>query len=56
MNTVEVSFVLPCLNEAQTLEGCLHAALRCIDENRLSAEVIVADNGSSDGSQELARR
>jgi glycosyltransferase involved in cell wall biosynthesis len=56
VNTVEVSFVLPCLNEAETLQGCLRAALRCIEENRLTAEVIVADNGSSDGSQELARR
>src|SRR4051812_11682377 len=53
---VEVSFVLPCLNEARTLEPCIRAARRCIDENGLSAEVVVADNGSTDGSQELARR
>jgi hypothetical protein len=55
-DAVEVSFVMPCLNEARTLEHCIRAALRCIEENGLSGEVIVADNGSTDGSQELARR
>ena len=53
---VEVSFVLPCLNEAQTLEGCIRAAERCIEQNRLRAEIVVADNGSTDGSQDLARQ
>jgi glycosyltransferase involved in cell wall biosynthesis len=52
---VEVTFVMPCLNEAETLAGCVKAARRCIEENRLSAEIIVADNGSTDGSQALAR-
>lgn len=55
-DTVEVSFVMPCLNEALTIERCVQAAFRCIAEHRLSAEVIVADNGSTDGSQALARR
>jgi hypothetical protein len=55
-DAIEVSFVLPCLNEAETLEGCLREALRCIDEHGLAAEIIVADNGSTDGSQEIARR
>ena len=53
---VEVSIVMPCLNEAQTIEGCIAAAVRAIEENGLSAEVIVADNGSTDGSQEMSRR
>lgn len=52
---VELSFVMPCLNEAETLAGCIDAARRCIEENGLSAEVIVADNGSTDGSQQIAR-
>src|SRR3954471_1945566 len=52
----EVSFIMPCLNEARTLEGCIQAARRCIDEHRLDGEVIVADNGSTDGSQSLAAR
>jgi hypothetical protein len=53
---VEVAFVMPCLNEALTLEACIAAARRCIDRHGLAAEVIVADNGSTDGSQALARR
>jgi glycosyltransferase involved in cell wall biosynthesis len=53
---VEVSFVMPCLNEAETLEGCIRAATRCISENSLSAEIIIADNGSTDGSQSIAVR
>ena len=53
---VEVTFVLPCLNEAETLEGCIDAVQRCIQANHLSAEIIVADNGSTDGSPEIAGR
>lgn len=51
---VEVSFVLPCLNEAETIAGCIAAAMTCIRENNLAAEVIIADNGSTDGSQAIA--
>jgi hypothetical protein len=53
---IEVSFVMPCLNEVRTLENCIKAARRCIDQNGLRGEVIIADNGSTDGSQDLARR
>ena len=53
---VEVSFVMPCLDEAETLETCISAAQRCIESHGLAGEIIVADNGSSDGSQEIARR
>ena len=53
---IEVSFVLPCLNEAETLEGCLLEARRCIEDHGLAAEIVVADNGSNDGSQEIAER
>lgn len=53
---VEVSFVMPCLNEAETIERCVQAAFKCIKDHNLSAEVVVGDNGSTDGSQELARR
>ena len=55
-DAVEVSFVMPCLNEARTLEGCLKAAQRCIDEHGLAAEIVIADNGSTDGSQAIAER
>jgi hypothetical protein len=53
---IEVSFVMPCLNEAETLEACIEAAKRCISENMLSAEIVIADNGSVDGSQAIAER
>lgn len=53
---VEVTFVLPCLNEAETLAPCLEAAWRCIRENGLAGEVVVADNGSEDGSPAIAER
>ncbi len=53
---IEVSFVMPCLNEAETIERCVQAAWKCIREHGLSGEVVVGDNGSTDGSQELATR
>lgn len=51
-----VSVVLPCLNEAETLERCVRRALETIAASGLAGEVIVADNGSTDGSREIARR
>ncbi len=45
---------MPCLNEARTLPGCIRKALAFLEENRVAGEVIVADNGSTDGSIELA--
>ncbi|WP_319419578.1 glycosyltransferase family 2 protein [Pleurocapsa sp. FMAR1] len=55
-NAIEVSIIMPCLNEAETLETCIKKAQRFIAENDLAGEVIIADNGSDDGSQEIARR
>ncbi len=52
---VEVSIVMPCLNEAETLAACIEKAQRAIDGGGLSAEIVVADNGSDDGSQVIAR-
>jgi glycosyltransferase involved in cell wall biosynthesis len=51
----ELAIVMPCLNEAETLEVCVRKALRSIAELGVLGEVIVADNGSTDGSQEIAR-
>ena len=53
---IELSIVLPCLNEAETLEICLQKALDFLKREEISGEVIVADNGSADGSQEIAAR
>ena len=50
----EVSFVLPCLNEEDTLAGCLIEIQECIETNNFDAEILVADNGSTDRSAEIA--
>jgi glycosyltransferase involved in cell wall biosynthesis len=50
-----VSVVIPCLNEAENIERCVRAARGAIASSGVSGEVIVADNGSDDGSAELAR-
>lgn len=53
---VEVSIVIPCLNEADTIERCVEKAVRAMREANIKGEVVVADNGSTDGSQALAER
>ncbi|MAE97110.1 MAG: dolichol-P-glucose synthetase [Deltaproteobacteria bacterium] len=53
---IEVSFVMPCLDEAETLEACIRAAQEAIETGSLKGEVVIADNGSTDGSQEIATR
>jgi glycosyltransferase involved in cell wall biosynthesis len=52
----EVSIVIPCLNEAETLEVVIGEAREGLDRGGIHGEILVADNGSTDGSQELARR
>ncbi|HXG02054.1 MAG TPA: glycosyltransferase family 2 protein [Candidatus Binatia bacterium] len=52
----EVSVVMPCLNEADTLATCITKAQRALREAGIAGEVIVADNGSTDGSPAIARR
>src|SRR5277367_1419991 len=51
---IELSVVIPCLNEADTLADCVRTAQTGIRENGIAGEVIVADNGSDDGSVEIA--
>jgi glycosyltransferase involved in cell wall biosynthesis len=53
---LELSVVMPCLNEAETLGVCVGKALRAMAEHGIAGEVIVADNGSTDGSPEIAER
>jgi len=50
----ELSIIMPCLNEAETLATCVQSARRALRENGIEGEVIVADNGSTDGSQQIA--
>lgn len=53
--TPEVSVVMPCLNEAATVGICVAKALSTLKKLGVEGEVVVADNGSTDGSQEIAR-
>lgn len=56
MDELEISVVIPCLNEAETLEICIKKALDSMERHHIKGEVLVADNGSTDGSQEIAKR
>lgn len=51
---MEVSVVIPCLNEASTIGPCIRSALDAMAEHRIDGEVIVSDNGSTDNSAEIA--
>lgn len=51
---IELSIVMPCLNEAETLAVCINKAQSFIERENISGEVIIADNGSTDGSQKIA--
>jgi hypothetical protein len=52
---VELTILMPCLNEAETLAACVTKAKDFLLRSGVSGEVLVADNGSTDGSQEIAR-
>jgi Glycosyl transferase family 2 len=51
---VELTIVMPCLNEAETVATCVTKAVKFLADSGVSGEVVVADNGSTDGSQRLA--
>jgi len=52
----ELTILMPCLNEAETLEVCIAKAKASIERLGIAGEVLIADNGSDDGSQELAQK
>lgn len=52
----ELTVLMPCLNEARTLESCIRAARRFMDGAAVRGEVLIADNGSDDGSAEVAQQ
>lgn len=53
---LELTVVMPCLDEAETLEVCICKAKAAMEAGGVPGEVLVADNGSTDGSQQIARR
>lgn len=53
---MKLSIVMPCLNEADTLEVCIRKAFRGIEDSGVVGEVLVADNGSTDGSIEIGEK
>ncbi len=54
--TITHSIVMPCLNESETLEICIRKAQTFLSTNNIAGEIVIADNGSTDGSQEVASR
>ncbi len=54
MSDLTVTILMPCLNEAETLAFCVRQAVNALRDNNVAGEVIVADNGSTDGSQKIA--
>lgn len=52
----ELTILMPCLNEAETLEACIVKARTFLDRTHTLGEIVIADNGSTDGSQALAER
>jgi glycosyltransferase involved in cell wall biosynthesis len=55
-DTVEVSVVIPCLNEQDTLARCLEKVRKAFGEHNIAGEILVADNGSTDLSRTIAER
>lgn len=51
----ELTILMPCLNEAETLAICIDKAMGFLKRNNIEGEVLIGDNGSTDGSQEIAR-
>lgn len=52
---LELTIIMPCLNEALTLGACIDQALQMFKDSGIVGEVVIGDNGSTDGSQQIAR-
>jgi glycosyltransferase involved in cell wall biosynthesis len=53
---MKLTILMPCLNEAETIEKCIQKAQSFLATNQIEGEIVVADNDSTDGSAELARQ
>jgi glycosyltransferase involved in cell wall biosynthesis len=53
---VELTILMPCFNEAETLETCIAKASSFLERHGINGEILIADNGSTDGSQKIAAR
>src|SRR6185436_5943136 len=53
---IELTILMPCLNEAETIEICIRKAQSFLNRSKVSGEILIADNGSTDGSQGTASR
>src|SRR5258706_10172514 len=56
MEPLDLTIIMPCLNEAETLARCCEKAKAGLERAGVHGEVLVADNGSTDGSQALAEQ
>jgi glycosyltransferase involved in cell wall biosynthesis len=52
----ELTVLMPCLNEAETIGTCVEKAMRSLERAEIDGEVLISDNGSTDGSQEIAEK
>lgn len=56
MESCELTILMPCLNEAETLASCIQKAKTFLQTEKIHGEVLIADNGSTDGSQHIAQQ
>ncbi len=52
---IELTVVMPCLDESQTLAACIERAAGALRASGIHGEILIGDNGSTDGSQDIAR-
>ncbi|MBX3709022.1 MAG: glycosyltransferase family 2 protein [Gammaproteobacteria bacterium] len=56
MESCELTILMPCLNESETLARCIQKAKEFLQMEQVQGEILIADNGSTDGSQEIAKK